>query len=104
MSTINSTFKCTFLCKGTFKSAKNSTLKSTIWRSEPYSICVPSICISMVAVTPTLIARTFLTRSKDVSCSVGWSLVSQAIQLVTVCQVNGQHSGGKSEKRTEQKG
>ena len=51
-----------------------------------------------------LIVRTFLTRSKDVSCSLGWWLVSQAVQLVTVCQVNGQHSGGKSEKRTEQEG
>ena len=60
----------------------------------------------MVAVTPMLIVGTFLTRSKDVSCSLGWSLVvvSQAVQLVTVCQVNGQHSGGKSEKRTEQEG
>ena len=25
------------MCKSTLKSAKNSTLKSTIWRSEPYS-------------------------------------------------------------------
>ena len=58
----------------------------------------------MVAVTPMLIVGTFLTRSKDVSCSLGWWLVSQAVQLVTVCQVNGQHSGGKSEKRTEQEG
>ena len=31
-------------------------------------------------------------------------VVSQAVQLVTACQVNGQHSGGKSEKSSEQEG
>ena len=37
ISTLKGTIFCTFLWKSTFKSAKNSTLKSTICSSDPYS-------------------------------------------------------------------